>query len=230
MANRRSTKTLCTCPHCRAPVRTDRLTRHIARVHPRLNVRGIAIVQHRRSSRPEAQKPKRPADKPRNPFGNVVALRKTVLSRQRSGFVGALRYRRGRQHAAAISVIVDQCLSSGRRTGTRAAVSLQSAFRTGGVRPGEFDTLCNSFWPSNLSAGDRVFTILRAIGYEGNIDDLWVSVYGMRKPSVMRPSKKIPAKLGRRDSRRHGRAGSVFLTNTGQSRKPGSHRENRGHN
>src|SRR5207249_4028143 len=94
----------------------------------------------------------------------------------------------------------------------------------------EFDALCSSFWPSNLTAGDRVFSILKAIGYEGNIDDLWLSVYGIRKPSIIKTLPKKSAGSGRLGSQGRGRTGSVFVINTGQSRKPGSHRDNRGHN
>jgi hypothetical protein len=76
-----------------------------------------------------------------------------------------------------------------------------------------FQRRCETDWRIDRRAGDAVYDVLRAAGYQGTIDDLWVSVYGMIKTSVATAGEKT---------------GHLFRPNpvpiTGQTKKPGSHR------
>jgi len=172
----------------------------------------------RKKKRKNSQAPGRAPD----PFRNVIAVRKTGLSRQRASFLGALKHKRGRDHAESIGIILRQCLNANRSMTARHG-NLSSLLESLGIPFEEFDALCRCFWPSNLSAGNQVFSILESAGYEGNIDDLWLSVYGIWKPSVIRTEPTPLSHHARRRSK-GGQRRSVFVINTGQTRKPGSHK------
>jgi hypothetical protein len=212
MTPKSADRPMCICPCCQCRLRRSRLSNHIRKVHP--SAQGcIRPVPSRTKGSSQNQIPRKTAEIAFNPFTKIVFPSKAMLSTQRTGFVGAMKFDPARKPAETVSCILGLLIGQWPLTGK----AFQSVLRRAGMRLNEFESLCSCFWPLNLRAADRIFAVLRTAGYEGNIDDLWLSVHGRWKPSPAGRASTTSTK-----GRYYGR--SVILVNTGQSRKPGSHR------
>jgi hypothetical protein len=150
------------------------------------------------------------------PASNLMAQRQL----QRANFIGALKYERGKRSEDKIDTILAACL----REPLSASRKRRQFFAEHGIDLKRFRAACAKDWHFDLQEGDYVLSILKLAGYEGTIDDLWLSVHGKWKPSkpeayVVEPGKR--SHLGRRPWwATHG----ARTVNTGQTRKPGSRR------
>src|SRR4029078_1556450 len=80
-----------------------------------------------------------------------------------------------------------------------------------------------SYWPNCIESSTSFFPILKAAGYGGNIDQLWLSLYGRWKPSIPEAHgtiMRVSSVFGGQTYRIPG----TRTVASGQSRKPGSHR------
>ena len=133
---------------------------------------------------------------------------------QRTSFLGTLKYRRLRKPKGTIMKILKICLEASLRKRPVALADVETFLNE---RQQLFLQDCRTDWRLHASAGDQVFDLLKLAGYQGTIDDLWVSVYGMKKPSKA-TAFIVPSETANPLKPRPG----FFWT--GQTRKPGSHK------
>lgn len=152
-----------------------------------------------------------------NAMWKVEALRRMELSLQRTGFTGAIRYQSGRKKCDTFLLILRQCMGTDQLDPN--SPSIRALLAQESISIGALDRYVNAFWPSDVACGNRVFEFLKAAGYGGHIDDLWLSMYGMRKPSI--PTAGVKSRRGALAKRARSR--SLFIVGSGQTRKPGSH-------
>jgi hypothetical protein len=182
---------------------------------------GKGIMPKKRKAARRAPQPKQ-ADV--SPGDRLTRRYQQMQSLQWLGFLGALKYDRKRKREDAIVRILAACLS--KRLGRLAtSEDVDRLFAETVIGRDAFSRACLDDWRFQAGLGDIVFKLLKQAGYEGNIDQLWLSVYGRWKPSVVGASKTPDRKARRRRRAKHGSDGqSVYVVNTGQTRKPGSHR------
>jgi hypothetical protein len=174
--------------------------------------------------------PKKPKQKEVSPLDRLAWHYRQMISQQWSGFLGALKYDRKRKPEDAIVRILVACLS--KRLGRLAtSEDVDWFFAEADIGRDAFSGACLADWRFESGLGDLVFELLKQAGYAGNIDQLWLSVYGRwkpscgrRKPSVVGAGKTTGRKARRRRAKHCSDGQSVFVVNTGQTRKPGSHR------
>jgi hypothetical protein len=99
----------------------------------------------------------------------------------------------------------------------------QAFFKKHGMTQRRFTQLASDFSFMDRELGNQLYEVLQDAGYEGNIDDFWMSVFGKQKPSI--PTAFIAPPEARRESgvRPWWVGHGVKIIHTGQTRKSGSH-------
>lgn len=178
-------------------------------------------IQRGRMSKknPQARKKKGPP----SPGERLAWHRRYMLSRQRDGFIGALRFFPGRHPKDTIVQVLHQCLHHRGCVPSITHEGFRQVLGREKISLEQFQTLCETYWPQSVPTGNQVHAILKAVGYQGSIDDLWLSVYGMWKPSIPSATVARDPKTGRRLAPGPWWSTGSTVVHTGQTRKPGSH-------
>jgi hypothetical protein len=146
---------------------------------------------------------------------------------QRKHFLGALRYKHNRPPAKAVQLILLKCLKAAEMSLSEQTECLGEFFGRCPISEGEFWKDAYTDWRFSSDAGNRVFEVLKCAFYDGTIDDLWLSVFGIKKLSCIAKANDHPKAKKRRRRRHRRRHGSVWIVSTGQTPKPGSHSSDR---
>src|SRR5262249_50741623 len=149
------------------------------------------------------------------------SLGKRGPSFQRKSFVGALEYQHLRRPQDAVDQILERCLRHRLGKSFVTETDLRTFFEGHGVERKQFVKDCGTFGFMERKAGDRIHTVLRLAGYEGNIDDFWLSVFGKRKPSVPTAFIAAPEVRKKYGVRPWWVRRGVKMIHSGQTRKPG---------
>lgn len=126
---------------------------------------------------------------------------------------GVIPYVRHRPPRETIEQVLLECLVSRSGRDFRSSASIEEFLVRHRVDSLRFWAMVSGGWYQPNSSVDReVHEVLRLAGYEGTLDQLWVSVFGRKKPSG--------------PPQAYGFVGPHItgVTISGQSRKPGSHR------
>lgn len=142
-----------------------------------------------------------------------------IRRRQRLDFCGALRYDPKRRASETVVQILCSCLQKTLNKGAVYADDVVKFFESQNVKGRDFVLLCEGGWLTGAEKGNKVHAILRLAGYAGTIDELWLSVYNVLRPSI--PTKSGEIKPGRPAKSKNP---WVHFVSSGQTRKPGSHR------
>lgn len=120
----------------------------------------------------------------------LIRIRRPYVYPQRTGFVGALLYMKGRNQKDTVFIILRHSLAFklGKKPVNVTGNDFSSFFSKEEFEPAEFLNACSYEWRFHLQHGDFILRVLKSAGYGGNIDDLWQSVHNLR-----RPSKFVPA-------------------------------------
>ena len=137
--------------------------------------------------------------------------------RQRTGFCGALRFNSHRAPQESVRLILHFCLKAKYNKEVLCPDDIPRFCRNQGITVAAFETMWSN-WLVDLDLGTQVFELLQLAGYQGNIDDLWRSVYNIVKPT--RPTAGVKTKTTRRFRKSKG----LFITSQTPVR-----RESRGH-
>lgn len=172
--------------------------------------------------------------------------KRSLLLAQRNNFLGSLRFNKFRKPVASLGLIVRQCMLAQAKHDNPQTPSVprndSEAFRLA-------ERLQPEKWIAKPDLSYEAYPFLKSHGYGGSIDDLWLSLFGIKKlsrtnnPSAdhrarllpqagaqrqttdssqkVGPKKKVSSPLPKYGSLR---AGRPWVINTGQTRKPGSHR------
>jgi hypothetical protein len=166
----------------------------------------------------------RQPSKPKHPPRKKTRQREVVdRIHQRTSILGALKHDRTREPEDSVFQILAECLTRGAAASVTGDI-VRRFFVNANVSSDDFFDWCLTDWRVHPEVGEYILGLLTVAGYEGHIDDLWLSVYG-----ILKPSPKARA-FGRRDPR----ASKIFpnrpwwvthsrIIHTGQTRKPGSH-------
>jgi hypothetical protein len=175
-----------------------------------------------------SKNPQKPMKK--KPNKKLIALAKLAAlvgkparETQRTRILGALKYDRKRTHADSIFQILAECLTKGVGVAVSGDV-VRKFFADAHVSSDDFFDACLTDWRLQPEVADYVLDLLKRSGYEGHIDDLWLSVYGKVKPSP--PPQAFVArdpKTGKILAKRPWWVKQSRTIHTGQTRKPGSH-------
>jgi len=141
---------------------------------------------------------------------------------QRNHFVGALRFDRNRPSGESVRLILLRCLKADGMPPSEQVSRLSDFFMRCSMSQQEFWQKANVDWRFSVDAGTAVHEVLKNAFYDGSIDDLWLSVVGMKKlPS--RAKSKEGTKGTKVRTKWNNLNGAPWIVNTGQTRKQGSH-------
>lgn len=170
---------------------------------------------------------RRKSHKTSSPLPKLVKQRYFKRTRQRTNYTGAVHYVPRRPQHLTIGNIILACMrfNDPQSSTVNGDLLIHSFVSKLGVPEQEFWKLAFVDWRLHPEAGDQVHTWLKTIHFEGNIDDLWLSLYGIRKPSPppiagINTSKEVKKWL---KSKSHQKVWHQFA-GSGHTKKPGSHR------
>lgn len=147
--------------------------------------------------------------------------RREMLGLQKFNFTGAIKYDSNRKPLDTTQQIISLCL---RHIASNELIekALLAVCKQHSINFGQFAACCNENWMCRNRAGDIVFTVFKHIGYGGNIDQLWLSVYGTWKISTAQAHAEPVSEDSMFGSRTYRVPGSRIFP-SGQSRSSGSH-------
>lgn len=160
-----------------------------------------------------------------------------------SNFLGMLHYEQSRQPAESLLCIIQFCYW--KRLQLRQVTGINYPIISLPTKLGIVSYFRNS-WYVDIELGAKAYRYLKSIGYGGNLNDLWLSIYDRTRipmksheekarifstfpdKAKSTPTPQISGKLSSTGDSPMSNSGSyyrrVFIVNTGQTRKKGSHR------
>jgi hypothetical protein len=145
-------------------------------------------------------------------------LLRAIPPPRRRDFCGAVSYEPARSPQDTVVQILCLCLQRSLGKGSITSEDVKVFCRKNGIPTKSLVETFGMGWLSNSQIGNAVLSILQQAGYTGNIDDLWSSVY-----NIVKPSKAMACRTPKSERKRFPKNAWIHFTNSGQTRKPGSH-------